>query len=306
MEQRHPIAEPTRNLDIVCGVSPISGTSTIAPRPRSSAAAAAARYTSVLPDPVTPWSSSSAPVAVHRRHDPRHGALLLGTQLHPPRRLPDRNGGRPAPTSTSRNSTSPLVSRRRNVARSRSPSPPAAERFELRALAGPEPRGPAESLAARGRDLGPQLVPGPHPLAARARPRRQHQPEAASRRRAVLAPRPQPQADELRRDTGLQRLDRLRQPPGRQLARLGQIHHDAEHPPPAERDHQHAPHSHAVHRRRQAIVERPAQRAGRRVSGSTFAIAGVMASGASRPRRGHARLTIGVRGCGSAPSSEPS
>ena len=47
----------------VCGVSAISGTSTITPSPRSSAAAAARRYTSVLPDPVTPWSSRASPAA---------------------------------------------------------------------------------------------------------------------------------------------------------------------------------------------------------------------------------------------------
>ena len=38
----------------VCGVSPISGTRTIAPRPAASVAWTAWRYTSVLPEPVTP------------------------------------------------------------------------------------------------------------------------------------------------------------------------------------------------------------------------------------------------------------
>ena len=43
VQQRDPVAEPASEAGHVCGVSPISGTSTIAPRPRSSAASAAAR-----------------------------------------------------------------------------------------------------------------------------------------------------------------------------------------------------------------------------------------------------------------------
>ena len=53
------------------GVSAISGTSTIAERPRSSAAATARRYTSVLPLPVTPWSRSGSPGARPRPSAPR-------------------------------------------------------------------------------------------------------------------------------------------------------------------------------------------------------------------------------------------
>ena len=45
-----------------CGVSAISGTSTIAPSPRSSAAAHAWRYTSVLPLPVAPASRKFPPL----------------------------------------------------------------------------------------------------------------------------------------------------------------------------------------------------------------------------------------------------
>ena len=45
-----------RNLPTVCGASAISGTSTIVPRPRASAASQAWRYTSVLPLPVGPTS----------------------------------------------------------------------------------------------------------------------------------------------------------------------------------------------------------------------------------------------------------
>ena len=43
-----------RKRPSVCGVSAISGTSTIAPRPRASAASQARMYTSVLPLPVAP------------------------------------------------------------------------------------------------------------------------------------------------------------------------------------------------------------------------------------------------------------
>ena len=43
VEHRDAVAEASRKRASVCGVSPISGTSTITPRPRSSAASAAAR-----------------------------------------------------------------------------------------------------------------------------------------------------------------------------------------------------------------------------------------------------------------------
>ena len=49
------------NRPAVCGVSAISGTSTMAERPRSSAIATDRRYTSVFPLPVTPSSSSGVP-----------------------------------------------------------------------------------------------------------------------------------------------------------------------------------------------------------------------------------------------------
>ena len=43
-----------RNMPSICGVSEISGTSMIAPRPAASVRAMTERYTSVLPLPVTP------------------------------------------------------------------------------------------------------------------------------------------------------------------------------------------------------------------------------------------------------------
>ena len=54
-----------RNRPINCGVKEISGTSIIAPSPRSSTARRVRRYTSVFPLPVTPCSriSSGSPVS---------------------------------------------------------------------------------------------------------------------------------------------------------------------------------------------------------------------------------------------------
>ena len=52
-----------RKRPTVCGVSAISGTSTITPRSRASAAAAAWRYTSVFPLPVGPCSRTWPPSA---------------------------------------------------------------------------------------------------------------------------------------------------------------------------------------------------------------------------------------------------
>ena len=70
-----------RKRPTVCGASAISGTSTITPRPRSSVAAAAWRYTSVLPLPVGPASRTWPPPRVERGDDPRDRAALVGGQL---------------------------------------------------------------------------------------------------------------------------------------------------------------------------------------------------------------------------------
>ena len=59
----------SRNLPTVCGASAISGTSTIVPRPRASAASHAWRYTSVLPLPVGPTSRRCAPAVSSRPVD---------------------------------------------------------------------------------------------------------------------------------------------------------------------------------------------------------------------------------------------
>ena len=50
-----------RKRATVCGVSDISGTSTHAVRPAASVSSMACRYTSVLPEPVTPSTSTTSP-----------------------------------------------------------------------------------------------------------------------------------------------------------------------------------------------------------------------------------------------------
>ena len=50
-----------RKRATVCGVNEISGTSTHAVRPAASVASMACRYTSVLPEPVTPSTSTTSP-----------------------------------------------------------------------------------------------------------------------------------------------------------------------------------------------------------------------------------------------------
>ena len=64
------------NRDTVCGVSAISGTSTIAPRPNSSAWRIARRYTSVLPDPVTPSTTHTSP-AQRSMHASTHASAAV-------------------------------------------------------------------------------------------------------------------------------------------------------------------------------------------------------------------------------------
>ncbi len=89
------------------GVSAISGTNTRLPRPRARAASIARRYTSVLPDPVTPWTSSAPPPAVHQALDLAHGRRPgLGStpeECRPAgRRPPPRRGRRPDPRARRR------------------------------------------------------------------------------------------------------------------------------------------------------------------------------------------------------------
>ena len=113
------------------------------------------------------------------------------------------------------------------------------------AHAGARPR-PAASSAARWRRRAGCRRPGPRarpsveprpaaraagrtPRPPRPMPGRQHQLQPAGRGRAVLPRHPQAEPHELRRRPRLERVERLGQALGRQLARLGHLDHDAEH-----------------------------------------------------------------------------
>ncbi len=140
----------------------------------------------------------------------------------------------------------------------------AAQGLQHSPLLGAQPAPSGQRLLARGRDLGPQLVPRAHPLAAAAGAGRQDQLQAARGGRAVLPGDPEPEADQLRRDAGLERFERLGETLGRQLRGLRQPDDDAQRPPPPERHSHDAAHLEVGHLLRQPIVERPAQGTGGR------------------------------------------
>jgi hypothetical protein len=142
---------------------------------------------------------------------------------------------------------------------------PRREGVEHRGLAAPEAgvggerRSPVFGQRRPQRPLRPQRPSGP-----RAGPGRQHQRQAARRRGDVLARHPEAEPHERLRHVRLERRHGLHQALGRDLALLGQRHHHAEQPPPAERHHEHAPHPHALERPGEPVVEGAAQGAGRR------------------------------------------
>ena len=106
----------------VCGVSAISGTSTIAPRPAASVACTAWRYTSVLPEPVTPCSrnrpaaASPARAASAASTASSARALLAGQRRDPVEPAPDRHRRRPGARPSWPSATRPRASSRRSVA----------------------------------------------------------------------------------------------------------------------------------------------------------------------------------------------
>ena len=91
----------TAKRRIICGVSAISGTSTIAPRPAASAASIAARYTSVLPLPVTPWSRTRRCVCDGDRLEQRRDGGALRVVEHRRRLAVARRIRLPQPLGTS-------------------------------------------------------------------------------------------------------------------------------------------------------------------------------------------------------------
>ena len=111
-------ASPKRSTKrpAVCGVRAISGTRTMAERPRSSAAATARRYTSVLPLPVTPCSSRGAPGVSKRARIRRSAAAWALVSSTFPARAPTRSTrGRRGGCAAFTRRTNPRRSRLRSV-----------------------------------------------------------------------------------------------------------------------------------------------------------------------------------------------
>ena len=128
------------NRPTVCGVSAISGTSTIAPRPAASVSCTARRYTSVLPDPVTPWSRNRRAGARPQRAEDRveRGLLLAGQRRHAGEPPADRHRSRAAPLvrQRHRHEAAPLEpAQHRGAERGRHRGAVALERLERGPLA---------------------------------------------------------------------------------------------------------------------------------------------------------------------------
>ena len=107
-----------------CGVSAISGTSTMVPRPLARAAAMACRYTSVLPEPVTPWSRKSfaSPAAIApSMPTPASFCGPVSSGGASRSTIVEKNGSVSAGFSTTR--TQPASARRFTVARADDHSP---------------------------------------------------------------------------------------------------------------------------------------------------------------------------------------
>src|ERR687891_157604 len=90
-------ASPKRSTKrpAVWGVSAISGTRTIADRPPSRAAATARRYTSVFPEPVTPWRRRGFDRAAMRAAIFARAALWAAVGSTAPARAPTGGAARP-------------------------------------------------------------------------------------------------------------------------------------------------------------------------------------------------------------------
>jgi hypothetical protein len=244
-------------------VSAISGTSTIAARPRSSAAVS---------------SKQETPVArvgrVHpRQHSRKRGDLRVGE----PR--PGRGGRaylrdpRPAPELGVREleETAALEAAERRVRAARRASErrrehrASGERLERRPLSLSHPRARCDRVVAGLGERRDERATGAD-ARRRAGPgaRRENEAKAAGGRRAVLLGHPQAQPQELAREVALQRGERLDEPVVGQLATSGHVHDHAEHAPAAEGDDEHAADVHLRHVARHPVVERPTQRACRR------------------------------------------
>ncbi len=203
-----------------------------------------------------------AAVAAARRRSPPAARCWAAFSSTPSLTAPTASDAGARRRSTSRVATSPRASSRRIVARS-APAPLASvagglrarrERAQHRALAQPQALPLGQRALPRLGALDLELDQRPHPpgLRSGAGARRQHQPEPARGSRAVLLPDPAPELDQLRRHPGLERLDRLGEPLGRQLAGLGEPDDDPLHPAAPEGNDQDRAHLHV----------RPSTRAG--------------------------------------------
>ena len=142
------------------------------------------------------------------------------------------------------------------------------------------PRAPGARRAGAGRAAGrparsalrPSCVSSPR--AARAFARRTACPRSRCRAAARAQGRARASSSSARRPTArastssggtpcLEALERLDEPLGRQVAGRHDVDHESVDPPAPERHHQHRPDADSRHPTRDAVVERPAQRAGR-------------------------------------------
>ena len=136
------------------------------------------------------------------------------------------------------------------------------ERADRGALDRAQPRAVLERRAAGRSQLRPELGAGPRSTAGAPDARGEHQLEPAGGGGAVLTSHPEPEPHELGRCPGLERLERLGEALGRQIARLGHLHDDSDDALPSERHDEHRPHSHAGQPLGERVVERAAKRAG--------------------------------------------
>ena len=247
------------NRDIACGVSPISGTSTIAPLSRSKRRLGGRQVDLGLArarDPVQEVLAGRG--AVDRGDDRVERRSLLGRQ--PRSRSTGRRRRRPSAAGSCaalRSLTRPRASRRLSASpvgpaiRLRAPRPRARRRpprrrasrsaarwREPRRLPSPSAARPASVAAASVSSLGPVPRP-PRPTLGGST---SSSPRAGVEQYSRATQRPEP--DELRRRPGGQGLDWLREPLRRQLARLGHLDHHADHPPAAERHQEDAADTH--------------------------------------------------------------
>ena len=130
------------------------------------------------------------------------------------------------------------------------------EPLQRLALLHAQPRLARQGVAPLGRELGAKRPPR---AGALLRPgagaRWEHEREATRRRRDVLLGGPQAEPHEIGRHAALERLDRLDELLGRDVAALSRVYDHAEHAPAAERHQEHAADA-GLHAVRHPIVER--------------------------------------------------